>query len=85
MSDIEQENIDKFLNFLKEKWTQSKKCPICSTNDWRHGQYTLNVEPRNQSKIESAYAVFHIACGNCGYMNFFNAVTIGIVESSDKK
>ena len=77
---VEEEKVDKFLEFLNEKWTEQKQCPICGKNNWVLGSYITRNDPLRPrvTKVLGTYCYAHVACDFCGYTLFFNAVTAGI-------
>jgi len=71
-----------------KKW-HDRNCPICRSNDWSLSDKVFELrEYAGGSLIIGSTPIFPVvalACTNCGYSHFFNAIVLGIVPQSDKK
>jgi len=74
-----------FSEYIKTKWTQPVHCPICNTTEWSLGS-VVDVPMRQPtvfpSGSRSVFIYMPVACDNCGYTIFFNAVSAGLFKSS---
>ena len=80
-------NAKKFLSELNSKWTQSKRCPICSNNNW-----TISPDPNQLMRFSGGnlivggaiIPVVVVTCTNCGYTLLFNPLVLGALETPEK-
>ncbi len=72
---------DKVVSWLKEKWKGPVICPYSKDSEWIIGEYI--VAPINYSKKgifvggEDSPQVM-VVCKNCGHTVFLNAVILGL-------
>lgn len=72
----------KVLQWLKEHWTESNKCPISGHNMWQlaeHLVYPLTYTGRGILVGGPTYPQVMLICGGCGYTIYLNAAMMGLV------
>jgi predicted nucleic-acid-binding Zn-ribbon protein len=66
-----------------QKWMRSKaiiQCPACGDEQWQFAQASYVRALLEQGEVDLAEdrGVVRILCGNCGYVMFLDAETLGI-------
>jgi hypothetical protein len=69
--------------WLEERWTGSRECPICATDNWIIGQIAdipirMQRVPGAVIRERETYPVLPVMCGNCGYLHLFNVMVSGV-------
>lgn len=62
-------------DWIAQKWTQEKSCPICATSTWTIGDHVVSF-----ARVRADYWAIIMVCDYCGYMRLFNAVRMGLFE-----
>jgi len=87
--ELTEEQMEQFQSWLAERWTGTKECPICATNNWTLGSHLVSptIYRSGGGLVIGglAYPLAMIICSNCGYTNFFNAVLIGLVPGEEEE
>ena len=65
-------------------WPEHSRCPMCHSGTWQISdsifslpEYMGGLFPGRGGAI---FPVIPISCGNCGYVIFFNAIQLGILD-----
>lgn len=73
-----------------ERWIRSHalmfQCACCGAKEWviqRELSFALTIEPQGgRINYLGGYPMVVITCKNCGYTVLFNAIQMGMMESS---
>jgi hypothetical protein len=81
---------ERAMEWLDKRWKREKRCPICQSNSWTVGDSLGVMLPMIDDKINPyapTYPLFVVACTECAYTLFFNAVIAGLYPpaSQEKK
>lgn len=72
------------MKWIQEKWTQSRDCPVCGSQDWGVNQIFQLEEDEGEGVISGAgigiFPVVPVVCKECGYTFFVNAIRAGVVH-----
>jgi hypothetical protein len=86
---LTQEQKQKFLDWLNERWVGDKNCPVCHHNRWTVSDDMVSpntVAPNGGVMLGGpSYPVVLLICKNCANTLSFNAPIMGIVESEAKQ
>ncbi len=83
----EEAKVDKanVQEWLQEKWTGLKTCPISGDNNWTIGDYLVQPMTYSAGGLTlggPGYPMVMVICSTCGYTVFFNAVMMRLLEDS---
>ena len=85
LSDEQQKQLIKRLD---EIWKQ-KTCPICKHDEWSVSDTVYEVREFHGGMTVigsgSVVPVIVVTCEYCGYTQFFNAISLGIVQHTNVK
>jgi predicted nucleic-acid-binding Zn-ribbon protein len=73
---------EKAAELIPAKWVGEQLCPICGVRNWTVldiAETRIYTGP-GQSMSDRVYPVAPVACLNCGYMVFFNAGMLGLLD-----
>jgi hypothetical protein len=77
---------DVALAWINSKWTASKSCPICASNNWTMTDVYEWREYAGGDLLLSApsplFPVWGLVCSVCGFTHTFNAVITGVIEAN---
>ena len=77
----------KVIQWLISKFGTIPTCPMCHTNIWGIGDDVV-IMPMLAQPVGVApfitYPFVAMACSNCGYSLFFNAVVLGFVPPAQR-
>jgi hypothetical protein len=79
---MDKAKVDQFIKWLKEKWSNGQKCPICLHDDWFVGDQLFELK-ENEPEIPQTPSIMPVAsviCKNCGHTVFFNALHIKLMD-----
>jgi hypothetical protein len=71
------------LGWLKERWKQPDKCPICGDDQWSvadHMVYPLNYAGGSLIMGGPNYPQVMLISNKCGYTIYFNAALMGLLS-----
>jgi hypothetical protein len=70
------------IEWLEQKWTTPKTCPICMSNSWQTSpvQQLLQFTGGGLVIGGPVVPVFLVVCNVCGYTLAFNAILSGVVK-----
>jgi hypothetical protein len=77
------EQSQQIINHLERK--QVSGCSVCSSRSWAVGETVFEVGEFFQSSADAASGhslrmpVIAVTCRNCGHLDFFNAMLLGII------
>lgn len=69
-------------NWIETHNLNNLECPICKQTKWSVSETLFKIEELKCLK-EYAFAVVPIACLDCGYTFFINALAESLVDPSD--
>ncbi|OGI18232.1 MAG: hypothetical protein A2287_07735 [Candidatus Melainabacteria bacterium RIFOXYA12_FULL_32_12] len=75
----------KIISLLNKKNPSLVKCQYCGQGNWTVGENltVLTEYSKDGFRIGGpSFPFFFIACSNCGYSMFFNAVTGGLIDQT---
>ena len=86
---LTKKQIQKIYKHIGEKQLASLQCPICYTilkasTKWKPGKHLYQISQYDPDDKEDPRVIIPVViymCENCGYMLFFNAIQMGIVEA----
>jgi len=77
------------LDALSEKWKEPRTCPVCRTDKWTlAGHLTTPVLLGVENSISlggPTYPTISVICNNCGFIQQFNAIVLGVAKPPDSK
>lgn len=81
LSDAENRSV---LQWLNEKWTQNRDCPISGDNNWHIGTVIIAgmLTDTRQLMGTSSYPAVPVVCLTCGYQIYFSATMLGLYGST---
>jgi hypothetical protein len=67
--------------WLKKNWNMGS-CPVCRKQNWALADHVVNPVLYNGIGFSqnSGYPQIMVICNVCGYIMYFNAVTVGIIQ-----
>ena len=79
----------KINDHLTKYWTDSQ-CPICHSTKWELSEVPVEVREWEGGSLligteASVLPLVALMCDKCGYIRFFSALKIGVVQPSDFK
>lgn len=81
------EQSDKLVSWVEEKWLGEKECPICKVASWGISNTLFELKSYGAGVITVGGPLVPLAvvtCSNCGYSITFNALRIGILPDEPK-
>ncbi|MFB4350437.1 hypothetical protein [Microbacterium sp. CR_7] len=84
----QQAEANRALEWLNSRWIGQKICPICGTNNWELG-LTSELRTFNGGSLVfggpggSVTPIFPVICSNCGLTYTFSAIKTGILRMED--
>ena len=85
-SNLETIDTHRALDWLNDRWSQSKNCPICDSSKWEVGSQLVEVKVFTRKDFlpgTPVRALVIVTCSNCGYTILFDAVAAGIVSNEE--
>lgn len=83
-----QEQGQKIIAWLNEKWGQDRPCSQCGHSEWGIGQSPVQLivgGPDGGIFLGESYPCVPILCNNCGNTVLINALKCGVQSSPIKK
>jgi hypothetical protein len=82
---LSQEQQDRIIRKIQQKWVGPHTCPICKTDKWTLTSHVTSPVRLNglAGGMELGGQVFPTAmlmCNNCGYLLFFNLILMGVIN-----
>lgn len=82
---LSQEENDKVVRYMAEKFPVGLHCPCCHSNDWNLEQHTMTAVPMGPDQLKvfghlTVYPQIALLCSVCGHNVFFSAISIGLYE-----
>lgn len=77
---------EKVERWLREHWIGDGRCPLCGGLDWgiRPIAYLATPPPQEWAHdSDPVYPVIQCVCATCGHIVLLDAVTVGIVPTSE--
>lgn len=78
---ITEEHLKQFKQFIEPKMPAT--CKICGGNGSFaicKGGMLINFDKVDEIKGSEAMPLIAVVCNNCGHVEFFNPITIGIIK-----
>ncbi len=71
------------LEWVKRKWGQDRRCPVCNFSDWGIGQSVgLKGYPGDPFGA-TVFAVIPVVCQNCGNTELLSGVVAGLFPGTN--
>lgn len=80
LSDLEKTRIS---DWLQEKWTKQKDCPICGSTNWIIGNHLVQQQllAAGGAVVPGIYVPYvAVFCGHCAYAVHFNAAIMNVTN-----
>ena len=87
---MEQKEINKTIEFVNEKWGKDFKCPFCHADKFTITNSIYQLPAFNKTDVgfmnrdNTVLPVIPLACENCGYTVFINAIICGVLKGAEK-
>lgn len=73
-------DFEKTIAHLKEKWGETKACPMCGGSSWGVSDVPCEIRQAESSAGRYRYhPVIPVECKSCGFIALVSAISIGIV------
>lgn len=77
-------NLEKVIEFLRQKWGENRKCPMCDKDVWEVSGKIFEIREFHGGNLvvggSSIFPVLPVACTNCGNTVLLSAIMTGFVE-----
>ena len=83
--DIDTRKVEEWLD---DKWSGAKECPVCGNNAWNIVPHTYETrEFKGGDLVLPGSVIPHVVvmCNVCGYTVLFNAIAVGVAERGAKE
>lgn len=78
---LSEEDQERVVAWIQERWTRSKECPIDGSTQWEVSSVAIAAPVAHVGvgvDLARVYPIVPVTCSTCGYTVFFGGVKVGL-------